>query len=89
MYRILYEEVDESEVEILHIASPTSEDKGVDDYRYPRAGKIKFDGFLNSVGKLTNGVYFLVLPLVCGQSNVFMVCVCLFVRTINFLKELM
>ena len=37
VYRVLYEEVDESEVEILHIVSPHGED-GVDDYRYPRAG---------------------------------------------------
>ncbi|XP_013399764.1 dipeptidyl peptidase 9 isoform X1 [Lingula anatina] len=35
-YRILYEEVDESEVEILHIVS--NDEKGVDDYRYPKAG---------------------------------------------------
>ena len=39
IYRILYEEVDESEVEILHIVSQTNDDKGVDDYRYPRAGE--------------------------------------------------
>ena len=39
VYRILYEEVDESEVEILHIVSQTNDDKGVDDYRYPRAGE--------------------------------------------------
>ncbi|XP_063439501.1 dipeptidyl peptidase 9-like isoform X1 [Mytilus trossulus] len=38
-YRILYEEVDESEVEILSIFSP-SDVKGVDEYRYPRAGTI-------------------------------------------------
>ncbi|XP_053386978.1 dipeptidyl peptidase 9-like [Mercenaria mercenaria] len=37
-YRILYEEVDESEVDILQIYSPL-EDKGVDEYRYPRPGK--------------------------------------------------
>ena len=37
VYRILYEEVDESEVELLHIVS-TDERCGVDDYRYPRAG---------------------------------------------------
>ncbi|XP_033105730.1 dipeptidyl peptidase 9-like [Anneissia japonica] len=37
-YRILYEEVDESDVEILHIVSSTYGDSGVDDYRYPRAG---------------------------------------------------
>lgn len=37
-YRILYEEVDESDVDILQIYSPL-EDKGVDEYRYPRPGK--------------------------------------------------
>ncbi|XP_077993060.1 dipeptidyl peptidase 9-like [Glandiceps talaboti] len=36
--RILYEEVDESDVEILHITSPGGGDKDVDEYRYPRAG---------------------------------------------------
>ncbi|CAH1788869.1 unnamed protein product [Owenia fusiformis] len=35
-YRVLYEEVDESEVDILHIVSP--DEHSVDDYRYPRAG---------------------------------------------------
>lgn len=40
-YRILYEEVDESEVEILSIFSP-SDVKGVDEYRYPRAGLYDF-----------------------------------------------
>lgn len=37
--RILYEEVDESDVEILRIFAPTSADSGgIDEYRYPRAG---------------------------------------------------
>ncbi|XP_070537358.1 dipeptidyl peptidase 9-like isoform X2 [Ptychodera flava] len=36
--RMLYEEVDESDVEILHITSPSGADKDVDEYRYPRAG---------------------------------------------------
>jgi hypothetical protein len=40
-YRILYEEVDETEVEILSIFSP-SDMRGVDEYRYPRAGKSYF-----------------------------------------------
>lgn len=38
VYRILYEEVDESEVEILKIISPASEGANVDEYRYPKAG---------------------------------------------------
>ena len=38
VYRILYEEVDESDVELLHIVSPTFEERNVDTYRYPRAG---------------------------------------------------
>jgi hypothetical protein len=40
VYHILYEEVDESAVEILTIQSPCGEaDSSVDEYRYPRAGK--------------------------------------------------
>ncbi|XP_014680809.1 PREDICTED: dipeptidyl peptidase 9-like isoform X2 [Priapulus caudatus] len=38
LYRILYELVDESDVEILHIVSPVSDGKGIDEYRYPKAG---------------------------------------------------
>ncbi|XP_022085596.1 dipeptidyl peptidase 9-like [Acanthaster planci] len=37
-FRILYEEVDESEVEILHIVNSSYGEHGVDDYRYPRSG---------------------------------------------------
>lgn len=37
--RILYEEVDESDVQILHVMSPMSEST-IDSYRYPRAGKL-------------------------------------------------
>ncbi len=36
-YRILYEEVDESDVDILKIVSSEGGD-GIDEYRYPRAG---------------------------------------------------
>ncbi|XP_068599240.1 dipeptidyl peptidase 9-like [Brachionichthys hirsutus] len=36
--QILYEEVDESEVEIIHVPSPALEDRQTDVYRYPRAG---------------------------------------------------
>ncbi|PVD36403.1 hypothetical protein C0Q70_03386 [Pomacea canaliculata] len=38
--RILYEEVDETDVEILHIFAPSTNvsSSGVDEYRYPRAG---------------------------------------------------
>ena len=39
MYRILYEEVDESNVEIVNIFTPSA-DKGIDAYRYPRAGNV-------------------------------------------------
>ncbi|XP_039589588.1 dipeptidyl peptidase 9 isoform X2 [Passer montanus] len=34
--RILYEEVDESEVEIIHVPSPALEERKTDSYRYPR-----------------------------------------------------
>lgn len=36
--QILYEEVDESEVEIIHVPSPALEERQTDVYRYPRAG---------------------------------------------------
>ncbi|XP_057696910.1 dipeptidyl peptidase 9-like isoform X3 [Corythoichthys intestinalis] len=35
---ILFEEVDESEVDIIHVPSPTKEESYTDVYRYPRAG---------------------------------------------------
>ena len=38
VFRILYEEVDESEVDILHIVSPQTEGATCDQYRYPKAG---------------------------------------------------
>ncbi|XP_072173545.1 dipeptidyl peptidase 9-like [Diadema setosum] len=38
VFRILYEEVDEGEVEILNIVAPGQGDGGVDRYRYPKAG---------------------------------------------------
>lgn len=47
-YRILYEEVDESEVEILSIFSP-SDSRGVDEYRYPRAGTANAKSYLKLV----------------------------------------
>uniref|UniRef100_A0A673C7M5 dipeptidyl-peptidase IV n=1 Tax=Sphaeramia orbicularis TaxID=375764 RepID=A0A673C7M5_9TELE len=36
--QIMYEEVDESEVEIIHVPSPALEERKTDVYRYPRAG---------------------------------------------------
>jgi len=39
VFRILYEEVDESEVDILHIVSPQTEGATCDQYRYPKAGE--------------------------------------------------
>ncbi|XP_061884105.1 dipeptidyl peptidase 9-like [Entelurus aequoreus] len=36
--KILYEEVDESEVDVIHVPSPALEDCSTDVYRYPRAG---------------------------------------------------
>ncbi|XP_077463091.1 dipeptidyl peptidase 9-like [Stigmatopora argus] len=35
---ILYEEVDQSEVDIIHVPSPAQEESNSDVYRYPRAG---------------------------------------------------
>lgn len=37
--RILYEEVDESEVEVIHVPSPALEERKTDSYRYPRTGE--------------------------------------------------
>jgi len=42
VFRILYEEVDESEVDILHIISPQTEGATCDQYRYPKAGYFAF-----------------------------------------------
>lgn len=39
-YRILYEEVDEGQVDILKIISPASEGASIDEYRYPKAGTL-------------------------------------------------
>ncbi|XP_052830441.1 dipeptidyl peptidase 9 [Octopus bimaculoides] len=37
-YNILFEEVDETRVDILHTFAPTTDNKQMDMYRYPRAG---------------------------------------------------
>ncbi|XP_074020032.1 dipeptidyl peptidase 9 isoform X8 [Numenius arquata] len=39
--RILYEEVDESEVEIIHVPSPALEERKTDSYRYPRTDCVR------------------------------------------------
>uniref|UniRef100_A0A673HD73 dipeptidyl-peptidase IV n=1 Tax=Sinocyclocheilus rhinocerous TaxID=307959 RepID=A0A673HD73_9TELE len=39
--QLLYEEVDESEVEIIHVSSPALEERKADVYRYPRTGNHK------------------------------------------------
>lgn len=36
---LLYEEVDETEVEIIHVPSPALEERKADAYRYPRTGE--------------------------------------------------
>lgn len=36
---LLYEEVDEAEVEIIHVPSPALEERKADAYRYPRTGQ--------------------------------------------------
>ncbi|XP_075467504.1 dipeptidyl peptidase 9 [Ascaphus truei] len=36
--RVLYEEVDESDVEVIHVPSPALEERKTDAYRYPRTG---------------------------------------------------
>lgn len=42
--RILYEEVDESEVEVIHVPSPALEERKTDSYRYPRTGECQQQG---------------------------------------------
>lgn len=37
--RILYEENDESEVEIIHVTSPLLETRRTDSFRYPKTGE--------------------------------------------------
>ncbi|XP_048470153.1 dipeptidyl peptidase 9 isoform X1 [Rhincodon typus] len=37
-FYLLYEEVDESDVEIIHVPSPALEERKADTYRYPRTG---------------------------------------------------
>ena len=66
-YRILYEEVDEGDVEILNLASSDLND--VESYRYPRAGTanahctLKIMEFqMTSQGEITN-VHSLVLQV--------------------------
>lgn len=44
--RILYEEVDESEVEVIHVPSPALEERKTDSYRYPRTGGHRWRGCL-------------------------------------------
>lgn len=39
---LLYEEVDETEVEIIHVPSPALEERKADAYRYPRTGQCRF-----------------------------------------------
>lgn len=39
MLHLLYEEVDETEVEIIHVPSPALEERKADAYRYPRTGQ--------------------------------------------------
>ena len=36
--QLLYEEVDESEVEVIHVPSPALEERKTEVYRYPRTG---------------------------------------------------
>lgn len=42
--RVLYEENDESEVEIIHVTSPMLETRRTDSFRYPKAGKCLHNG---------------------------------------------
>ncbi|XP_022256745.1 dipeptidyl peptidase 9-like [Limulus polyphemus] len=65
VYRILYEEVDESDVEILHL--PPSDDRGVEKFRFPRAGTpnakstLKMIQFTLSANRQIENVTYLVM----------------------------
>ncbi|XP_032906519.1 dipeptidyl peptidase 8 isoform X3 [Amblyraja radiata] len=61
--RILYEENDESNVEIIHVTSPMLETRRCDSYRYPRTGtlnpKITFkmsEVTINAIGRISSVV---------------------------------
>lgn len=45
--QLLYEEVDESEVEIIHVPSPALEERKADVYRYPRTGNFISSSFMH------------------------------------------
>uniref|UniRef100_A0A3P9J7H9 dipeptidyl-peptidase IV n=1 Tax=Oryzias latipes TaxID=8090 RepID=A0A3P9J7H9_ORYLA len=54
--QILYEEVDESEVETIHVPSPALEERKTDVYRYPRAGSKNPEVTLKMVEIRTNNL---------------------------------
>ncbi|XP_059808801.1 dipeptidyl peptidase 8-like isoform X2 [Hypanus sabinus] len=63
IFRILYEENDESNVEIIHVSSPMLETRRCDSYRYPRTGtlnpKITFkmsEVTINAIGRIASVV---------------------------------
>lgn len=56
--QILYEEVDESEVEIIHVPSPALEERKTDIYRYPRAGKHTLKRFIFITSKIFEALFY-------------------------------
>ena len=62
-YRILYEEVDESEVDVISIASSTAELNGVEHYRYPRPGSTNATCKLNLLEFSISGAERTVCPV--------------------------
>ena len=70
-YRILYELVDESEVEVLNIVPPTSSSSGVDKYRYPRAGTVNASCSLHIAEfRISNGQVGNQLARIIGQAEI-------------------
>lgn len=61
---LLYEEVDETEVEIIHVPSPALEERKADAYRYPRTGQY------NPVNLTHTGSEVLYLPFYCFINSV-------------------
>lgn len=51
--QLLYEEVDESEVEIIHVPSPALEERKADVYRYPRTGNSYMKSFIHQRSERT------------------------------------
>lgn len=71
---LLYEEVDETEVEIIHVPSPALEERKADAYRYPRTGRFHIiepykTSSKNVLTLLVSNSSFIVFLLLTGSKN--------------------